>query len=150
MIANVGDSLHAKRTIGPASTLQKIYGFGFSAFRKTALTKLLRASFSEVLGSGPGFLKVKNIGLLLRKFIDQGIQLVGTSDRVDKSLYDLNLTSPTAVILGSEGWGIRKVTADRCDHLSGRYHNPLEKPMILCRELLLFLDSRDYPDKLHW
>ena len=33
------------------------------------------------------------------------------------SIADLDLTSPTAVILGSEGWGIRKVTADRCDHL---------------------------------
>ena len=63
------------------------------------------------------FLKIKNIGLLLSKFKDRGIQLVGTSDSGDTSLYDLNLTSPTAVILGSEGWGIRKVTADRCDHL---------------------------------
>ena len=63
------------------------------------------------------FLKIKNIGLLLRKFIDHGIQLIGTSDRGNKSLYDLDLVKPTAVILGSEGWGIRKVTADRCDHL---------------------------------
>ena len=63
------------------------------------------------------FLKIKNIGLLLGKLKDRGIQLVGTSDGGDTSLYDLNLTSPTAVILGSEGWGIRKVTADRCDHL---------------------------------
>lgn len=63
------------------------------------------------------FLKIKNIGLLLRKFIDQGIQLVGASDRGNKSLYDLDLTAPTAVILGNEGSGMRKVTADRCDHL---------------------------------
>ena len=63
------------------------------------------------------FLKVKNIGQLLLKFIDRGIQLVGTSDRARNSLYDIDLTQPTAVILGSEGWGIRKVTADRCDHL---------------------------------
>ena len=63
------------------------------------------------------FLKIKNIGQLLRKFTERGIQLAGTSDRGSKSLYDLDLTTPTAVILGSEGWGIRKVTADRCDHL---------------------------------
>ena len=63
------------------------------------------------------FLKIKNIGQLLRKFTDMGIQLVGTSDHGDRLLYELDLNQPTAVILGSEGWGIRKVTADRCDHL---------------------------------
>ena len=63
------------------------------------------------------FLKVQNIGQLMRKFADQGIQLVGTSDQGNDSLYDLELTAPTAIILGSEGSGIRKVTADRCDHL---------------------------------
>ena len=63
------------------------------------------------------FLRIKNIGQLLRKFIDQGIQLVGTSDKGTESLYNLDLTQSTAVILGSEGWGIRKVTGDHCDHL---------------------------------
>ena len=63
------------------------------------------------------FLKIKNISQLLSKFTERGIQLVGTSDQGSESLYDVELTSPTAVILGSEGWGIRKVTADRCDHL---------------------------------
>ena len=63
------------------------------------------------------FLKIKNISQLLRKFTDQGIQLVGASDHGNELIYDLDLTIPTAVILGSEGWGIRKVTADRCDHL---------------------------------
>ena len=63
------------------------------------------------------FLKIRNIGQLLSKFVDQDIQIVGTSDRAKKSLYGLDLNRPTALILGSEGWGIRKVTADRCDHL---------------------------------
>lgn len=63
------------------------------------------------------FLRIKNIRQLLRKFIDQGIQLVGTSDKGTESLYDLDLAQPTAVILGSEGWGMRKVTGDHCDHL---------------------------------
>ena len=63
------------------------------------------------------FLRIKNISQLLRKFVDQGIRLIGASGRGRESLYDLDLTQPTAVILGSEGWGIRKVTADRCDHL---------------------------------
>ena len=63
------------------------------------------------------FLKVKNIGMLLRKFSDTGIQIVGTSDRGNASLYHLKLKGPTAFVLGSEGWGLRKVTGDLCDHL---------------------------------
>lgn len=63
------------------------------------------------------FLKVKNIGMLLRKFHDRGIQIVGTSDRGNDSLFDVDLTLPTAFVLGSEGWGLRKVTGDLCDRL---------------------------------
>jgi 23S rRNA (guanosine2251-2'-O)-methyltransferase len=63
------------------------------------------------------FLRIKNFSQLLRKFKDQGIQLIGTSDKGTEMLYDLDLNRPTAVILGSEGWGMRKVTGDHCDHL---------------------------------
>jgi 23S rRNA (guanosine2251-2'-O)-methyltransferase len=63
------------------------------------------------------FLKVKNIGMLLRKLPEVGIQLIGTSDRGQGQLYDMELTGPTAFVLGSEGWGLRKVTGDLCDHL---------------------------------
>ena len=55
--------------------------------------------------------------MLLRKFHDEGIKIVGTSDRGNDSLYDLDLKGPTAIVLGSEGWGLRKVTGDLCDHL---------------------------------
>ncbi|WP_269524160.1 23S rRNA (guanosine(2251)-2'-O)-methyltransferase RlmB [Coraliomargarita parva] len=63
------------------------------------------------------FLKVKNIGMLLRKLSDQGIQIIGTSDRGDDSLYDVDFSGPAALVLGSEGWGLRKVTGDLCDRL---------------------------------
>ncbi|ADE54974.1 23S rRNA (guanosine(2251)-2'-O)-methyltransferase RlmB [Coraliomargarita akajimensis] len=63
------------------------------------------------------FLKIKNTSQLLRKFRDQGIQIIGTSDRGTEMLYDTDLTGPTCIILGSEGWGLRKVTGDLCDQL---------------------------------
>ena len=63
------------------------------------------------------FLKVKNIGMLLRKLPDAGIQIIGTSDRGQGQLYEMELSGPTAFVLGSEGWGLRKVTGDLCDHL---------------------------------
>lgn len=63
------------------------------------------------------FLKVKNISALLRKLKEHQIQLVGTSDRGKHSLYEVDLNRATAFLLGSEGWGIRKVTGEICDHL---------------------------------
>lgn len=63
------------------------------------------------------FLKVKNISVLIRKLQDKGIQVVGTSDQASQSLYQVDLSGPTAFLLGSEGWGIRKVVGQLCDQL---------------------------------
>ena len=63
------------------------------------------------------FLKVKNISNFIRKLKDKGIQIVGTSDRGSDSLYDVDLNQGTAIVLGSEGWGLRKITGKLCDCL---------------------------------
>lgn len=65
------------------------------------------------------FLKVKNLGMLLRKLRETGLQIVGTSDRGQGDLYAMDLTRPTVFVLGSEGWGLRKVTGNLCHHLVG-------------------------------
>ncbi|MFP4353417.1 MAG: 23S rRNA (guanosine(2251)-2'-O)-methyltransferase RlmB [Puniceicoccaceae bacterium] len=62
------------------------------------------------------FLQVRNLAQTLRKFRERGIRLVATADEADESLYDVDLTGPLAMILGSEGWGVRKKTADNSDH----------------------------------
>lgn len=63
------------------------------------------------------FLRVRNVGMVLRKFHAAGIKIVGTSDQGIESLYRIDLKRPTAFVLGSEGWGLRKVTSKLCDHL---------------------------------
>ena len=63
------------------------------------------------------FLKVKNIQNTIRKLKDKGLQVVGTSDRGQTTLYDVDLDQPTALVLGSEGWGLRKITSELCDCL---------------------------------
>lgn len=63
------------------------------------------------------FLKIKNFSQLIAKLKDKDIQIIGTSDRGTNTLYKQNLKGPTAFILGSEGWGLRKVTGDHCHQL---------------------------------
>jgi 23S rRNA (guanosine2251-2'-O)-methyltransferase len=63
------------------------------------------------------FLKVKNLGRTLRGLRERGMHLVGTSDRGGGLLYEVDLAGPTAIVLGSEGWGLRKMTGDLCHDL---------------------------------
>ena len=42
---------------------------------------------------------------------------VGTSDDAPRSLYELNLTGPLALVLGAEGTGMRQLTGRTCDEL---------------------------------
>jgi 23S rRNA (guanosine2251-2'-O)-methyltransferase len=61
------------------------------------------------------FLQVGNLGQILRRLQDEGLRLVGTADRADRSLFETDLRGPTALVLGSEGWGLRRKTAELCD-----------------------------------
>ncbi len=61
------------------------------------------------------FLQVGNLGQTLRRLREEGLRLVGTADRAELSLFESDLTGPTALILGSEGWGLRRKTAELCD-----------------------------------
>jgi len=62
------------------------------------------------------FLKVRNLAQTLRKLQEKGIRLVATADQATESLYEVDLTGPLGIILGSEGWGVRRKTADNADH----------------------------------
>jgi 23S rRNA (guanosine2251-2'-O)-methyltransferase len=60
---------------------------------------------------------VSNIARTLRKLQEAGVWIVGTAADVKKSLYELDLTVSTAIVMGSEGKGLRQNTREHCDHL---------------------------------
>ncbi len=58
-----------------------------------------------------------NLARVLRALKQRGIWLAGTSDGVTDNLYSTDLTGPLALVMGSEGTGIRRLTSELCDYL---------------------------------
>jgi 23S rRNA (guanosine2251-2'-O)-methyltransferase len=64
------------------------------------------------------YLMVTNLARALNELKERDIQVIGLSDdAADASLYDLDLTGPTALVLGAEGAGMRQLTRKTCDRL---------------------------------
>ena len=47
----------------------------------------------------------------------QGVWMIGTSDKADHSLYQESLTGALAIVMGAEGKGMRQLTEKNCDSL---------------------------------
>ncbi len=60
---------------------------------------------------------VTNLARCLEKLKEQGVWLVGAADQADSSLYEQDLAGPIAIIMGSEGSGLRRLTRESCDFL---------------------------------
>lgn len=69
------------------------------------------------------FIAVTNLARTLRELKDAGVFVVGTAMEAPKgmdsptSLLDTQLNGPIALVLGAEGDGIRRLTAETCDAL---------------------------------
>jgi 23S rRNA (guanosine2251-2'-O)-methyltransferase len=63
------------------------------------------------------YLMVTNLARSLNELKEFDIRIVGTSDDAESTLYDLDLTQPTAFVLGAEGAGMRQLTRKTCDQL---------------------------------
>lgn len=63
------------------------------------------------------FVQVTNLATCMTKLKEKGVWIVGTSDQAEKSFYELDLTGSTAIVIGAEGSGMRRLTTDKCDFL---------------------------------
>jgi 23S rRNA (guanosine2251-2'-O)-methyltransferase len=60
---------------------------------------------------------VTNLARTMKELKEKGLWIVGTHLGVAKSVFDCKLTGPLALVVGSEGEGIRRLTAETCDDL---------------------------------
>ena len=63
------------------------------------------------------FVQVTNLARFLQHLKDAGVWTVGTSDTATALLDQTDLRGPIAVVMGAEGKGIRRLTAEHCDFL---------------------------------
>ncbi|MCE4556135.1 23S rRNA (guanosine(2251)-2'-O)-methyltransferase RlmB [Roseateles cellulosilyticus] len=63
------------------------------------------------------YLMVTNLARTLNEMKERDIWVVGTSDRAERSIYDVDFKRPVALVLGAEGEGMRQLTAKTCDEL---------------------------------
>lgn len=61
--------------------------------------------------------QVTNLARVLTMLKEAGIWLVGTSEHATEGLYSVDFSLPSALVLGSEGSGLRRLTAEHCDRV---------------------------------
>lgn len=63
------------------------------------------------------FFAVTNLARTLKQLQDLGVWIFGTAGEAEGFLWDSDLTIPTAIVMGAEGTGMRRLTRECCDYL---------------------------------
>lgn len=63
------------------------------------------------------FIAVTNLARTLRELKEAGVQVIGAVAEAEQDLFSSNLGGPVAMVLGAEGSGLRRLTAETCDTL---------------------------------
>lgn len=63
------------------------------------------------------YFMVTNLARTLGELKERNIWCIGTSDDAPKTIYQVDLTGPVALVLGAEGHGMRQLTRKTCDEL---------------------------------
>jgi len=64
------------------------------------------------------FFAVTNLARTLKSLKQQGVWLAGLAGDASEDFYRLDLKGPLAIVMGSEGEGMRRLTRESCDYLA--------------------------------
>ena len=65
------------------------------------------------------YFMVTNLARTLNELKERSIWCIGTSDGTSKTIYQADLKTPVALIMGADGEGMRQLTRKTCDELVG-------------------------------
>jgi len=83
--------------------------------RSAPLTPVARRAASGAAEVWPSLLAT-NLARVLKRLKQRGVWLAGTADQAERDIYEMDLTGPLALVVGSEGQGMRRLTAELCDY----------------------------------
>lgn len=82
--------------------------------RAAGLTPVVRKVAAGAAETMP-FAQVTNLARALKDLKDAGLWIVGTAEDGEQDLYAADLGGPLAIVMGSEGRGLRRLTREGCD-----------------------------------
>jgi len=84
--------------------------------RSPALTPVIRNVASGAAETVP-YIMVSNLARAIEKIKDSNVWVIGTSGDADQTIYETNSSRRLALVMGSEGKGMRRLTREACDEL---------------------------------
>ena len=85
--------------------------------KSVGLTETVRKVACGAAESVP-LVPVTNLARCLGKLQEKGLWIVGAAGEAEQSIHDTSLTGPLAIVMGSEGAGMRRLTREHCDYLA--------------------------------
>ena len=84
--------------------------------KAVGLTPVARKVASGAAETIP-FVQVTNLVRTIDLLKNAGVWITGTSDKATEDLYAGDYKTPTAIVMGAEGKGLRRLTEEHCDYL---------------------------------
>jgi 23S rRNA (guanosine2251-2'-O)-methyltransferase len=85
--------------------------------RAVGLTPVVRRASAGGADRVP-LIAVTNLARTLRVLKDAGVWITGLDGDTETSIYDVDLKGPVALVMGSEGEGMRRLTRETCDFVA--------------------------------
>jgi 23S rRNA (guanosine2251-2'-O)-methyltransferase len=63
-------------------------------------------------------IKVTNLARTMRWLQERGIWITGAAGEAEQNVYQTDLKGPSAIVMGAEGSGLRRLTREHCDQLT--------------------------------
>ncbi len=93
-----------------------VHGVIIPKRRATAVTEVVAKTSVGACEYVP-IVRVNNINETIRELKDRGVWIVGTDGKANTMYYDQDYKGSIAIIIGSEGRGMNKLTMESCDFL---------------------------------
>ncbi len=85
--------------------------------RAAGLTPVVRRASAGGADRVP-LIAVTNLARTLRELKEAGVWITGLAGDTDTSIYSVDMKGPVAIVLGSEGEGMRRLTRELCDFVA--------------------------------